>query len=64
MFSPLRLGALIIASLLLTVSLSYLDSDTPSDNFIQSATFGLLVFGVITMLYASVYGLTRTLQRR
>ena len=63
MFSPLRISILFIVSVLLTVALSYLDTDTPNDTFGQTAAFTTLVVGVVTILYASAYGLTRTLMR-
>ncbi len=64
MFSPLRITALLIVSLLLTGVLSYIDSDTPNDTFFQTAAFTSLVLGVVTILYASAYGLTQTLRGR
>jgi len=64
MFTLSRVVILVLASILITTILYYLDRDPGTDNLMQRATVTALIFFVITMLYAGFYGLFRSFRRK
>jgi len=64
MFKPVSVIFLLVVSVLLTVLLYWVDSDTPSDTLFQRAINTAIVFGVVTLLYSAGYGLRRLLNKK